>query len=161
MATKIIKNIPLEDVANIIVKEESIIFERYNMVNNPFAKHNCKNLSIASSCTHPSDEFLDEYIVNDNVVATIFTRRNDANIVDLLITYFDDKYVDFYRQNYYIHDLEITAELKRDIAFKVMKEYGRSSRSTDEQIEFITNKVFNEILNFQRGKDENNRTDIS
>lgn len=95
---------------------------------------------------------MDEYIVKDNVVATIFTRRNDANIVDLLITYFDDKYVDFYRQNYYIHDLEITAELKRDIAFKVMKEYGRSSYSTDEQIEFITNKVFNEILNFQREK---------
>ena len=45
MATKIIKSIPLEDVANTIVKEESIIFERYNMVNNPFAKHNCKNLS--------------------------------------------------------------------------------------------------------------------
>ena len=161
MATKIIKSIPLEDVANIIVKEESIIFERYNMFNNPFAKHNCKNLSIASSCTHPSDEYLDEYIVNDNVVATIFTRRNAANIVDLLITYFDDKYVDFYRQNYYIHDLEITAELKRDIAFKVMKEYGRSSHSTDEQIELITNKVFNEILNFQRRKDESNRIDIS
>ena len=83
-----------------------------------------------------------EYIVKDNVVATIFTRRNDANIVDLLITYFDDKYVDFYRQNYYIHDLEITAELKRDIAFKVMKEYERSSHSTDEQIAFIINKVF-------------------
>lgn len=62
MTTKIIKNIPLEDVANIIVKEESIIFERYNMVNNQFAKHNCKNLSIASSYTHPSDEYLDEYI---------------------------------------------------------------------------------------------------
>ena len=31
MTTKIIKNIPLEDVANIIVKEESIIFERYNL----------------------------------------------------------------------------------------------------------------------------------
>ena len=42
-----------------------------------------------------------------------------------------------------------------------MKEYGRSFHSTDEQIEFIINKVFNEILNFQRGKDENNRTDIS
>ena len=42
-----------------------------------------------------------------------------------------------------------------------MKEYGRSSRSTDEQIEFITNKVFNEILSLQREKDESNRTDIS
>lgn len=161
MATKIIKSIPLEDVANIIVKEESIIFERYNMVNNPFAKHNCKNLSIASSCTHPSDEYLDEYIVNDNIVATIFTRRNAANIVDLLITYFDDKYVDYYRQKYYIHDLEINPELKHEIAFKVMKAYGRSSHSTDNQIELITNKVFNEILNYQKKKDESNRTDIS
>ena len=131
------------------------------MIGNIFAQHNRKNLSIAHSYTQASDDFLDEYIVKDNVVATIFTRRNDANIVDLLITYFDDKYVDFYRQNYYIHDLEITADLKRDIALKVMKEYRRSSHSTDEQIEFITNKVFNEILNFQRGKDENNRTDIS
>lgn len=57
--------------------------------------------------------------------------------------------------------MEITADLKRDIAFKVMKEYGRSSHSTDEQIEFITNKVFNEILSIQREKDESNRTDIS
>ena len=161
MATKIIKNIPLENVSEIKVKEETIIFERFNMIGNIFAQHNRKNLSIAHSYTQVSDEFLDEYIVNDNVVATIFTRRNDANIVDLLITYFDDKYVDFYRQNYYIHDLEITAELKRDIAFKVMKEYGRSSHSTDEQIEFITNKVFNEILNYQKKKDESNITDIS
>ena len=161
MATKIIKSIPLENVSEVKAKEETIIFERFNMIGNIFAQHNRKNLSIACSYTQTGDEFLDEYIVNDNVVATIFTRRNDANIVDLLITYFDDKYVDFYRQNYYIHDLEITAELKRDIAFKVMKEYRRSSRFTDEQIEFITNKVFNEILNFQRGKDENNRTDIS
>lgn len=157
MATKIIKNIPLENVSEVKVKEESIIFERFNMIGNIFAQHNSKNLSIAHSYTQVSDEFLDEYIVNDNVVATIFTRRNDANIVDLLITYFDDKYVDFYRQNYYIHDLEITADLKRDIAFKVMKEYGRSSYSTDEQIEFITNKVFNEILNYQKEKDESNR----
>ena len=131
------------------------------MVGNIFAQHNRKNLSIAHSYTQASDEFLDEYIVNDNVVATIFTRRNDANIVDLLITYFDDKYVDFYRQNYYIHDLEITADLKRDIAFKVMKEYGRSSRSTDEQIEFITNKVFKMRYLGSKEKDESNRTDIS
>lgn len=161
MATKIIKNIPLENVSEVKAKEETIIFERYNMVGNIFAQHNRKNLSIACSYTQTGDEFLDEYIVNDNVVATIFTRRNDANIVDLLITYFDDKYVDFYRQNYYIHDLEITADLKRDIAFKVMNEYGRSSHSTDEQIDFITNKVFNEILNYQKEKNESNRTDIS
>ena len=78
-----------------------------------------------------------------------------------MITYFDDKYVDFYQQNYYIHDLEITADLKRNIAFKVMKEYGIISHSTDEQIEFITNKVFNEILSLQREKDESDITDIS
>ena len=42
-----------------------------------------------------------------------------------------------------------------------MKEYRRSSHSTDGQIEFITNKVFNEILSLQREKDESDRTDIS
>ena len=42
-----------------------------------------------------------------------------------------------------------------------MEAYGRSSHSTDEQIQLITNKVFNEILNYQREKDESNRTDIS
>mgnify|MGYP003291838526 CR=1 FL=1 len=79
----------------------------------------------------------------------------------MLITYFDDSYVDYYRQKYYIHDLEINPEIKHEIAFKVMEAYGRSSHSTDEQIQLITNKVFNEILNYQREKDESNRTDIS
>lgn len=149
MTTKILKCIPLEDVREVKAAEEKIIFEKYNMIGNIYAKHNCKNLSIACSHTQPSDEFLDEYIVYDDVVSTIFTRRNDKNTVDLLITHF--KHPEHYHNH--IHDLEINSELKREITFKVIKAYGRSSHSTDEQIELITNKVFNEILNYQYEKE--------
>lgn len=51
MVTKIIKSIPLENVSEIKTKEESIIFERFNMIGNIFAQHNRKNLSIACSYT--------------------------------------------------------------------------------------------------------------
>lgn len=52
MATKIIKNIPLENVSEIKAKEETIIFERFNMIGNIFAQHNRKNLSILLTVIH-------------------------------------------------------------------------------------------------------------
>ena len=98
MKSKVIKSIPLEDVAKVKQHEEEIIFEKFNMYKNIFARHNRRSLSINNCYKLQSDDYLDEYIINDNVVATIHTRRNDANIVDLLITYFENN-ID-YEQDY-------------------------------------------------------------
>ena len=88
----VIKGLQLEIVGSTIENIECDFFKKYNMVGNPSARKYTRNIAIsATSKFEPSDDFIYEYIVDDKLVATIYSRRNDFNTVDLYVSKFSDE----------------------------------------------------------------------
>lgn len=89
---KVYRGVQLEEVSEIISQTEGLIHDKYKMINNPFCWQNVRILTIPYSSLQLGDNKLNEYIVNDKVVATIYVRRNDFNNADILITDFGEYY---------------------------------------------------------------------
>ena len=88
----VIKGLQLEKVGSTISALEGNFLEKYNMFGYPSARKYRRNVSIsATSKFEPSDDFIYEYIVDDKLVATIYSRRNDFNTVDLYVSKFSDE----------------------------------------------------------------------
>lgn len=90
--TRVCRGVALEDVADIIKDLEENIYRKYEMVGNPYAEQNMRQVSIAGSMMKPSDNSLREYIIDDKVVVTIYVRRNDFNNADILVSDLGDEY---------------------------------------------------------------------
>ena len=61
------------------------------MDGNPSARKYTRNVAIATtSAFEPSDNFIYEYMIDEQLVAMIYSRRNDLNTVDLYISEFGD-----------------------------------------------------------------------
>ena len=90
--TRVFRGVPLEEVVEIIHSVEDKIHHKYEMIGNPDAEQNIRQLSIATSSMQPSDNSLREYIVDDKVVATVYVRRNDFNNADILVSDLGDEY---------------------------------------------------------------------
>ena len=88
----VIKGLQLEKVGSAISGIEGNFLEKYNMPGYPTARKYTRNVSIsATSKFEPSDDFIYEYIVDDKLVATIYSRRNSFNTVDLYVSKFGDE----------------------------------------------------------------------
>ena len=88
----VIKGLQLEKVGSTIDAIEGNFLEKYNMIGYPAARKYTRNVSIsATSKFEPTDDFIYEYIVDDKLVATIYSRRNDFNTVDLYVSKFGEK----------------------------------------------------------------------
>ena len=88
----VIKGLQLEKVGSIIGNIEGDFIEKYKMFGNPTARKYKRNVSISAiSKFEPSDDFIYEYIVDDKLVATIYSRRNDFNTVDLYVSKFGEE----------------------------------------------------------------------
>ena len=88
----VIKGLQLENVGSTIDAIEGNFLEKYNMFGYPSARKYTRNVAIsATSKFEPSDDFIYEYIVDDKLVATIYSRRNDFNTVDLYVSEFSDE----------------------------------------------------------------------
>lgn len=85
---KVLHNIALEDFSNVVNEQEEKIFVKYNMIGNRMAKMHIRNVNIVCNENHPSDDYIYEYFVGDEMVAFMYARRNDINIIDLYISYF-------------------------------------------------------------------------
>lgn len=92
----IIKGLQLEIVSSTIENIEHDLFEKYKMVGNPAAHKYMRNVAISgtsefeSSEFRSSDNFIYEYMIDDRLIAMIYSRRNDFNTVDLYISEFGD-----------------------------------------------------------------------
>ena len=88
----VIKGLQLEKVGSTIDAIEGNFLEKYNMFGYPSVRKCTRNVSISAiSKFEPSDDFIYEYIVEDKLVATIYSRRNDFNTVDLYVSKFSDE----------------------------------------------------------------------
>ena len=88
----VIKGLQLEKVGLTIDAIEGNFLEKYNIFGYPSARKYTRNVAIsATSKFEPSDDFIYEYIVDDKLVATIYSRRNDFNTVDLYVSKFGDE----------------------------------------------------------------------
>ena len=88
----VIKGLQLEKVGSTIDAIEGNFLEKYNMFGYPSAQKYTRNVAIsATSKFEPSDDFIYEYIVDDKLVATIYSRRNDFNTVDLYVSKFGEE----------------------------------------------------------------------
>ena len=87
----IIKSLQLEIVGSTIENIEHNFFEKYKMVGNLSACKYTRNVAISATSTfEPSDNFIYEYMIDEQLVAMIYSRRNDLNTVDLYISEFGD-----------------------------------------------------------------------
>ena len=87
----IIKGLQLEIVGSTIENIEHDLFEKYKMVGNPSARKHTRNVAISgTSAFEPSDNFIYEYMIDDRLVAMIYSRRNNFNTVDLYVSEFGD-----------------------------------------------------------------------
>ena len=88
----VIKGLQLEKVGSTIDAIEGNFLEKYNMFGYPSAQKYTRNVAIsATSKFEPSDDFIYEYIVDDKLVAMIYSRRNDFNTVDLYVSKFGEE----------------------------------------------------------------------
>ena len=88
----VIKGLQLEKVGSTIDAIEGNFLEKYNIFGYPTARKYTRNVAISAiSKFEPSDDFIYEYIVDDKLVATIYSRRNDFNTVDLYVSKFSDE----------------------------------------------------------------------
>ena len=88
---RIIKGLRLEIVGSTIENIERDLFEKCKMDGNPSARKYKRNVAIAKiSAFEPSDNFIYEYMIDEQLVAMIYSRRNDFNTVDLYISEFGD-----------------------------------------------------------------------
>ena len=89
----VIKGLQLEKVGSAISAIEGNFLEKYNIFGYPSTRKYTRNVAIsATSKFEPSDDFIYEYIVDDKLVATIYSRRNDFNTVDLYVSKFGEEY---------------------------------------------------------------------
>ena len=87
----VIKGLQLEIVSSTIDNIEHDLFEKYKMIGNPSAHKYTRNVAISTTSAYePSDNFIYEYMLDDRLVAMIYSRRNDFNTVDLYISEFGD-----------------------------------------------------------------------
>ena len=88
----VIKGLQLEKVGSTIDAIEGNFLEKYNMFGYPSVRKYTRNVAIsATSKFEPSDDFIYEYIVDDKLVATIYSRRKDFNTVDLYVSKFGEE----------------------------------------------------------------------
>ena len=88
----VIKGLQLEKVGSDIGRIEGEFIEKYKMFGNPSARKYRRNVSISAlSKFEPSDDFIYEYIVDEKLVATIYSRRNNFNTVDLYVSKFGEE----------------------------------------------------------------------
>ena len=88
----VIKGLQLEKVGSTISAIEGNFLEKYNMFGYPSVRKYTRNVAIsATSKFEPSDDFIYEYIVDDKLVAMIYSRRNDFNTVDLYVSKFGEE----------------------------------------------------------------------
>lgn len=90
--TRVLRGVALEDVADIINGIEDSIYRKYKMVGNPNCSQNCRRVTIPYSSIQLGDNSLQEFIVDDKVVATIYIRRNDFNTADIIVSDLGDEY---------------------------------------------------------------------
>ena len=87
----IIKGLRLEIVGLTIENIERDLFEKYKMVGKPSARKYTRNVAIATtSALEPSDNFIYEYVIDEQLVAMIYSQRNGYDTVDLYISEFGD-----------------------------------------------------------------------
>ena len=111
----IIKSLQLEIVGSTIENIEHNFFEKYKIVGNLSARKCTRNVAISgTSAFEPSDNFIYEYMIGDQLVAMIYSRRNDFNTVDLYISEFGD-------------GKELTAEQREQKSHSVVKRIGLDS----------------------------------
>lgn len=86
MNNLVIKGIQLENINEEISKIHNTILEKYET---KYIKIKTRNISIAStSCYQPSDDFIHEIFYKDNLICTLYERRNDFNTINLYISFF-------------------------------------------------------------------------
>lgn len=111
----IIKGLQLEIVGSTIDNIEHDLFEKYKMIGNPSARKYTRNVAISTtSAFEPSDNFIYEYMVDDQLIAMIYSRRNDFNTVDLYVSEFGD-------------GKELTAEDREQKSHTVVERIGLGS----------------------------------
>lgn len=87
----VIKGLQLEMVGSTIYDIECDFVKKYKMGGNPSTRKYTRNVAISTtSAFEPSDNFIYEYLIDDQLVAMIYSRRNDFNTVDLYISEFGD-----------------------------------------------------------------------
>lgn len=87
----VIKGLLLEIVGSTIENIECDFVKKYKMVGNPSARKYTRNVAISTTSTfEPSDNFIYEYMIDEQLVAMIYSRRNDLNTVDLYISEFGE-----------------------------------------------------------------------
>ena len=88
----VIKGLQLEKIGSTIDAIEGNFLGKYNMIGYPAARKYTRNVAIsATSKFEPSDDFIYEYIVDDKLVAMIYSRRNSFNTVDLYVSKFGEE----------------------------------------------------------------------
>ena len=111
----VIKGLQLEIVGSTIYDIECDLFEKYKMIGNPAARKYTRNVAISGTSTfESSDNFIYEYMLDDRLVAMIYSRRNDFNTVDLYISEFGD-------------GKELTAEEREQKSHSVIRRIGLDS----------------------------------
>ena len=87
----VIKGLQLEIVGSTIYDIECDFVKKYKMVGDPSAHKYTRNVAISTtSAFEPSDNFIYEYMIVEQLVAMIYSRRNDFNTVDLYVSEFGD-----------------------------------------------------------------------
>ena len=88
----VIKGLQLEKVGSTISVIEGNFIQTFKMIRNSYERKYTRNVAIsATSKFEPSDDFIYEYIVDDKLVATIYSRRNSFNTVDLYVSKFSEE----------------------------------------------------------------------
>ena len=85
----VIKGLQLEKVGSAIDAIEGNFIQTFKMIRNSSERKYRRNVSISAlSKFEPSDDFIYEYIVDEKMVVTIYSRRNKFNTVDLYVSEF-------------------------------------------------------------------------
>ena len=88
---RIIKGLQLEIVGSTIENIERNLFEKYKMDGNPSARKYTRNVAISTtSAFEPSDNFIYEYMIDEQLVSMIYSRRSGYDTVDLYVSEFGD-----------------------------------------------------------------------
>jgi len=88
MEYKVIKGIDPIDFNEIFNKFENDFIKQLTFQNKKPNKIQTKSVSIASSKFQPSDDYVYEYLSNDDLLATVYIRRNNFNTINLYISIF-------------------------------------------------------------------------
>ena len=88
----VIKGLQLENVGSTIDAIEGNFIQTFKMIRNSSERKYTRNVAIsATSKFEPSDDFIYEYIVDEKLVAMIYSRRNSFNTVDLYVSKFGEE----------------------------------------------------------------------